>query len=47
MEYLAGITPDIEQVSIDECYMDYAPISSRYTSPEAAAAVIKDTIYEN
>lgn len=24
--------PDIEQVSIVECYMDYVPISNRYTS---------------
>ena len=23
MEYLSGICPEIEQVSIDECYMDY------------------------
>lgn len=46
MEYLSGVCPDIEQVSIDECYMDYSPISSNYTSPEAAAAIIKDTVYE-
>lgn len=45
MEYLSGICPDIEQVSIDECYMDYTPIAGKYTSPEAAAAMIKDTIY--
>ena len=46
MEFLSGICPDIEQVSIDECYMDYTPISDRYSSPEAAAAYIKDTVYE-
>ena len=46
MEYLTDICPDIEQVSIDECYMDYTPISSKYPSPEAAAALIKDEIYE-
>lgn len=46
MEYLSDISPDIEQVSIDECYMDYAPIASRYTSPEAAASMIKDTVFE-
>lgn len=45
MEYLSGICPDIEQVSIDECYMDYSPISGKYTSPEAAACLIKDTVY--
>ena len=46
MAYLSGICPDIEQVSIDECYMDYTPISSNYTSPEEAAAFIKDSVYE-
>ena len=35
--YLAGVCPDLEQVSIDECYMDYAPISHNYASPERAA----------
>lgn len=46
MDYLKNICPCIEQVSIDECYMDYSPISANYTSPEAAAAFIKDTVYE-
>ena len=46
MEYLSDICPDIEQVSIDECYMDYTPIASKYPSPEAAATLIKDEIYE-
>lgn len=46
MDYLKGICPCIEQVSIDECYMDYTPIAAQYTSPEAAAAFIKDTVSE-
>jgi len=46
MDYLSGICPDIEQVSIDECYMDYTPISAKYASPEEAARIIKDAIYE-
>lgn len=46
MEYLSDICPDIEQVSIDECYMSYTPVSDRYTSPEAAAAFIKNSVYE-
>lgn len=46
MEYLSNICPDIEQVSIDECYMDYSPIAANYPSPEIAAATIKDAIYE-
>ncbi len=46
MQYLSDICPDIEQVSIDECFMDYSPISGKYSSPEIAAAYIKDTVRE-
>ena len=46
MNYLYQICPDIEQVSIDECYMDFTPIAHKYTSPEAAAAYIKDSVCE-
>ena len=41
---LSDISPDLEQVSIDECYMDYTPIAKKYTSPEAAAGQIKDLV---
>lgn len=44
MQYLRSVCPDIEQVSIDECYMDFAPIYDRYPSPEAAAAEIKNHV---
>lgn len=44
MELLSGICPDIEQVSIDECYMDYTPIARKYASPEDAARQIKDQV---
>ncbi|MBR6664111.1 MAG: DNA polymerase IV [Lachnospiraceae bacterium] len=46
MDYLSGICPDIEQVSIDECFMDYTPIMDKYHSPEAAAHIIKDSVRE-
>lgn len=46
MDFLYQICPDIEQVSVDECYMDFTPIQSRYTSPEAAAHIIKNQIKE-
>lgn len=46
MNFLSQICPDIQQVSIDECYMDYTPIMNKYTSPEAAAHIIKDSVYE-
>jgi len=44
--HLSGICPDIEQVSIDECYMDYTPIAQNYASPFEAACQIKDDIFQ-
>lgn len=44
MELLYSYTPDIEQVSIDECYMAYTPISSRFASPQQAARQIADRV---
>lgn len=44
MEHLEGYCPDIEQVSIDECYMDYTPIRHKFSSPEEAAYTIKDSV---
>lgn len=46
MHFLSDICPDIEQLSIDECFMDFTPIRERYSSPEAAAKAIKDEIRE-
>lgn len=46
MTFLSDICPDIEQVSIDECYMNYSPIADKYSSPKAAATIIKDAVYE-
>lgn len=45
MNYLKDITPDTEQVSIDECYLDFTGIAHQYASPIAAASQIKDGIY--
>lgn len=46
MEFLASYTPDIEQVSVDECYMDFTGIAGNYHSPIDAAVEIKNAIYE-
>lgn len=46
MKFLHELTPDIEQVSIDECYLDFTGIAHLYESPVAAATQIKDKIYE-
>ena len=35
MEYLRKLTPRIEQVSVDECYMDFTEIAVHYPSPLA------------
>lgn len=45
MDYLKTLTPEIEQVSIDECYMDFSSIVNQYPSAIDAAHLIKDTIY--
>lgn len=44
MQLLSDICPEIEQVSVDECYMDYTPISHLYPSPYEAAVMIKDKV---
>ncbi|MBO5056361.1 MAG: DNA polymerase IV [Lachnospiraceae bacterium] len=44
MHFLSDICPDIEQVSVDECYMDYTPVKNRYASLIQAANSIKDQI---
>ena len=41
MQLLSDICPDIEQVSVDECYMDYNPIRNLFPSPEDAAEHIR------
>ena len=46
MELLSEYTPDLEQVSIDECYLDFTPIAHLYSSPEETAARIRDHIFE-
>ena len=44
MDYLRELSPRIEQVSIDECYMDFTPIAKDYPSPEIAAHMIKEEV---
>ena len=46
MEFLLTYTNEIEQVSVDECYLDFTGIAHQFTSPIAAAVEIKDKIYE-
>ncbi len=46
MEFLKSYTPDIEQVSVDECFMDFTGIAHKFSSPFVAAKEIKDAVYE-
>lgn len=46
MEFLLNYTPDIEQVSVDECYMDFTGIANQFPSPVEAALEIKNAVYE-
>ena len=45
IDYLKTLTSDIEQVSIDECFLLFTPIAQNYASPIEAANEIKNTIY--
>ena len=46
MNFLKNYTPDIEQVSVDECFMDFTGIAYKYASPVEAALEIKDAVYQ-
>lgn len=46
MEFLHTYTPDIEQVSVDECYLDFTGIAHRFYSPVEGALEIKNRVYE-
>ena len=46
MDFLKTYTPEIEQVSVDECYMDFTGIAQRFSSPVEAAYEIKARVYE-
>lgn len=45
IDYLHTLTDDIEQASIDECYMEFTPIAHMYESPIACADMIRHEIF--
>ncbi len=45
MEFLQSYTPVIEQVSVDECYMDFSEKVKDYHSPVEGAMEIKNEVY--
>ena len=44
MAFLRSYTPDIEQVSVDECYMDFTELASRYPTPADGAMEMKEEV---
>ena len=46
MDYFKTYTPDIEQLSVDECFLDYTPIAHLYGEPAAFANRLKDEVKE-
>lgn len=46
MEFLYTYTPDIEQVSVDECYLDFTGIAYLFSSAVEGALEIKNRVYE-
>ena len=47
MAFLAEFCPNIEQVSVDECYMDVTDVIGRGESPVEVATVLKDRVRES
>lgn len=45
MEYLSSFCPSLEQLSIDECFLDFSESISEYPGPVEAATQIKDTVF--
>ena len=46
MNYLKSYTPDVEQLSVDECFLDYTPIAHLYGDPVSFAHRLKDEVKE-
>lgn len=46
LKLLRQYTPDIQQLSVDECFLDFTPIAHLYESPIAFAGMIQNQITE-
>lgn len=46
MDLLRNICPRIQQVSVDECFMDYEPLKNKFSSPEICGRYICDTVFK-
>lgn len=46
MNYFKTYTPDIEQLSVDECFLDYTPIAHIYGEPVVFAHRLKNEVKE-
>ena len=45
MDYLKTYTPDVEQLSVDECFLDYTPIAHLHGEPVSFANHLKNEIF--
>jgi len=45
VNFLKSLTDDVEQASVDECYLDFTPIAHLYESPIACADMIRKEIF--
>ena len=46
MKYLKNLFPDLEQYSIDECFIDYTSMKTMYGDPVKCAYKLKNSIYK-
>lgn len=44
IKFLFDFCPELEQLSVDECFIDFTPVKDQYPSPEAAAHSLKNQI---
>lgn len=44
--FLSSFCPDLEKLSIDECFMDFTPVAGRYADPAAGANAIRQAVFE-
>ena len=47
MKFLYNFCPELEQLSVDECFIDFTPVQERYSSPLSAAHSLKNQIRDS
>ena len=47
MKFLYNFCPELEQLSVDECFIDFTPVQERYSTPLSAAHSLKNQIRDS